>query len=116
MRQFLCSCKQNIFSLHAGMSSDSQAKDWVVDIHQDYNAVVKWAMTAHLRAAVHMSFKDICKKQKTRKEKELSKKSITDSEEQVLKIIAVISSTRKSKLKKILFQEKLQTQNISKTY
>ena len=54
-----------------------------------------------------MSFKDICKKQKTRKEKELSKKSITDSEEQVLKIIAAISSTRKSKLKKILFQEKL---------
>ena len=43
---------------------------------------------AHLRAAVHANFIHICRKQKTTKEKELSKKSIIDSEEQVLKINA----------------------------
>ena len=47
-------------------------------------------MTAHLRAAVHINFKDICRKHETRKEKELSRKSIIDSEERVLKIIAAI--------------------------
>ena len=47
-------------------------------------------MTAHLSAEVDANFKDICRKQETRKEKELSRKSIIDSEERVLKIIAVI--------------------------
>ena len=45
-------------------------------------------IAAHLRAAVHANFIHICRKQKTTKEKELSKKSIIDSEEQVLKINA----------------------------
>ena len=65
-------------------------------------------MTAHLRAAIHTNFKDTCRKQETRKEKNLSRKSIIDSEERVLKIIAAINehknpfafrSTRKSKWK-----------------
>ena len=69
------------------------------------------AMTAHLIAEVHANFKYICGKQETKKEKELSRKSIIVSEERVLKIIAAIkeyenlfafSSTRKSKLQKML--------------
>ena len=68
-------------------------------------------MTAHLRVALHATFKHICRKQETKKKKELSRKSIIDSEERVLKIIAAIkqyenpfafSSTRKSKLKNIV--------------
>ena len=45
-------------------------------------------IAAHLRPAVHTNFIHICRKQKTTKEKKLSKKSIIDSEEQVLKINA----------------------------
>ena len=67
-----------------------KAKGGIVDISQDYKAVEKWAMTAHLRAAVHPNFKDICRKQETEKEKELSRKSMIDSEERVLKIIGPI--------------------------
>ena len=67
-----------------------KVKGGIVGISQDYNAVEKWAMTAHLRVAVHANFKDICIKQETRKEKELSRKSVIDSEDRVLKIIAAI--------------------------
>ena len=68
-------------------------------------------MTAHLRAVVHANFKDVCRKQETRREKKMSMKFIIDSEEQVLKIIAAIkeyenpfgfSLIRKSKLKNIV--------------
>ena len=67
-------------------------------------------MTAHLRAAVHANFKNVCRKQETRKEKELSGKSIVCREERVLKIIAAIKdyenpfafSSVKSKLKNIV--------------
>ena len=78
----MCSCTQNIFSLHAGMK---KVKGGIVGISQDYNAVKKWAMTVNLRVAVHANFKDICKKQETRKEKELSR-----------------ITTRKSKLENII--------------
>ena len=64
----MCSCKQNIFSLHAGMNRDSKAKCGIVGVSQDYNAFEKWEVTAHLRGAVHANFKDICRMQKTRKE------------------------------------------------
>ena len=49
------------------------------------------AMTAHLIAEVHANFKYICGKQETKKEKELSRKSIIVSEERVWKITAVIT-------------------------
>ena len=62
--------------MHAGKNWHSKAKDEIVDIYQDYNAVEKWAMIAHLRAAVHANFKNIFRKQKRRKQKELSKKYI----------------------------------------
>ena len=78
----MCSCTQNIFSLHAGMK---KVKGGIVGISQDYNAVKKWAMTVNLRVAVHANFKDICKKQEKRKEKQLSR-----------------ITTRKSKLKNII--------------
>ena len=107
----MCSYKQNIFSLHAGMNWDSKAKFEIVGISQDYNTVEIWEMTAHLRTAVQANFKNICGKQETRKEKELSRKSIIDSEERVLKTIAAtkehenpfaFSSTQKSKSKNIV--------------
>ena len=88
-----------------------KVKGGIVGISQDCNAVEKWAVTAHLRVAIHANFKDICRKQEKKKEKELSRKSIIDSEERELKIIAAIkqyenpfaiSSTRKSKLKNIV--------------
>lgn len=68
-------------------------------------------MTAYLRAAVHANFKDVYRVQETRKEKEFSRKSIIDSQEQVLNVIVVtkeyenpfaFSSIRKSKLKSIV--------------
>ena len=68
-------------------------------------------MTAHLRGAVYANFKDISRKQEIRKENKLRRKSIIDSQERVLKIIAAIkgykslfafSSTRKFKLKNIV--------------
>ena len=55
-------CKQNIFSMHAGMDWDFKTKGEIVDISQDYNAGKKLTMTAHLTAVVHANFKDICRK------------------------------------------------------
>ena len=69
-------------------------------------------MTAHLKTPVHTNFKDIFRVQEAKRKKELGSKSIMDSEEQVLKIIAAIkdyenpfafSSTRKSELNKEVF-------------
>ena len=83
----------------------------MVDISQDYNVVEKCAMTAHFRAAVHANLKDAYRKKETRQEKELSMRSMINSEERVLRIIAAVkeyenpfafSSTRKSKLKNIV--------------
>ena len=107
----MCSCEQNIFSLHEGLNDDSNTKGGIVNISEDYNAEEKWAVTARLRGAVHAKFKYICRKQETIKEGELSKKFIINSEKRVLKIIAAIkeyespstfTSTRKSKLKNIV--------------
>ena len=39
-----------------------KVKGGIVDISQDYNAVEKWAITAHVRAGVHANFKDTCRK------------------------------------------------------
>ena len=58
-----------------------KVKGGIVGISQDHNAVEKWAMTVHLRVAVYADFKDICRKQETRKEKELSRKSVIDTED-----------------------------------
>ena len=88
-----------------------KVKGGIVNISQDYNAAEKLAMTAHLRAVVHANFKDVCRKQETRREKKMSRKFIIDREEQVLKIIAAtkeyknpigFSSVRKSELKNIV--------------
>ena len=65
-----------------------KVKGGIAGISQDYNAVEKWAMTVNLRVAVHANFKDICKKQETRKEKELSR-----------------ITTRESKLKKYYYRK-----------
>ena len=81
-------------------------------------------MTVHLRAAVYANVKDICRVQETSKAKELSRsrKSLIDSEEQVLKIIAAIkeykhsftfSSARKSKLKNIIRGSVASSENLS---
>ena len=93
------------------MNRDSKTKGGIIGISQDYKAVEKWALTAHLRAAVHANFKDVCRVEEKSYENELSRKSTTDSEERVLKIIAAFkeyenpfafSSTKKSKLKNIV--------------
>ena len=39
-----------------------KVKGGIVDTSQDYNPIEKWAMAAHLRAAVHANFKHICRK------------------------------------------------------
>ena len=65
----MCSCKQNIFSLYAGINWDSKTKSGIVGVGQDYNSIKKWVMTAHFRAADHANFKDIYRVQETRKEK-----------------------------------------------
>ena len=44
-----------------------KVKVGIAGISQDYNAVEKWVMTAHLRVAVHANFKYICRNQETRK-------------------------------------------------
>ena len=97
--------------MRGGINRDSKTKDGAVGISQDYNAIEKRAMAAQLRAAVRPNMKYICRAQETRKEKELSRKSIIDGEKQVLKIIAAIKeyknpfafcSTRKSKSKYIV--------------
>ena len=62
-----------IFSLYAGMNQDFETKGEIIGVSQDYNAVEKWAITIHVRAAVHANFKDICGVQDTRKENELSR-------------------------------------------
>ena len=68
-------------------------------------------MAAHLKTAVHANFKDICRAPEAKRKKELGSKSIIDSEERVLKIIAAIkdyenpfafNSTRKSELNNIV--------------
>ena len=84
----------------------------MIGISQDYKVVEKWTMTAHLRVAGHANFKEICRVQQQQQEKELSMRSIFESEEQVLKVIKafqehenpfVFSLTRKSTLKRTLF-------------
>ena len=44
------------------MNWDFKTKGGIVDISQDYNAVKKWTMIAHLGTVAHANFKDICKK------------------------------------------------------
>ena len=83
-----------MFSLHARMNWDSKTKGGIVDISQDYDAVEKWTMTAHLKAAVHSNYKDICRKQEIRKEKEMSRKSVINSQERVLKSLRQWKSTK----------------------
>ena len=117
----MCSCKQ-IFSLHEGMNDDSNTKGGIVNISHDYNVGEKWAMTAHVRGAVHANFKDIFREQETIKERELSQKSIINSGKGVLKIIGTIkeyenpfafSSTRKSKLKSIVTESVVGSEHLN---
>ena len=51
------------------MNRDSKAKSGIVGISQDYNAVEKSTVTAHLRAAVDAYFKDICRARETGRKK-----------------------------------------------
>ena len=63
------SCKEKRFSLHAGMNRDSKTKGGIVGISHEYNAIEKWAMTAHLRAAIPITSKISveCKKREMKK-------------------------------------------------
>ena len=69
------------------MNKDSKTKGGIIGVTQDINAVEKWAMTAHLRAAVHANFKDICGVSQFNQEKELARKTISDSEIHVVQVI-----------------------------
>ena len=79
IRDSSCVPVNKYFSLHEGMNDDSDTKGGIVNISHDYNAGEKWELTAHLRCAVHANFKDICRKQETIKEREVSQKSIINS-------------------------------------
>ena len=46
------------------MNWDFKTKGGIVDISQDYNAVKKWTMIAHLRPVVHANFKESKKQEK----------------------------------------------------
>ena len=58
------------------MNKNSKTKGGIMRITQNYKDVEKWAMTAHLRAAVYANFKEICGVQQRQQAKELNMKSI----------------------------------------
>ena len=67
---------------------DSKAKGGIVDIYKDYNAVEKWALLHTWDLQFILTSYTFVESKKRQRKKKLSKKSIIDSEEQVLKINA----------------------------
>ena len=57
---------------------------------QDYNAVEKWTLTAHLKAAANSNFCGLCEVSQLNEEKELSKKVIIESENVVTSVKNII--------------------------
>ena len=47
-------------TLAQSMNRDSKTKGGIIGISQDYDAVEKWTLSSHLRAAVHSKFKELC--------------------------------------------------------
>ena len=70
------------------MNWDSKAKGGIVDIYKDYNAVEKWALLHTWDLQFILTSYTFVESKKRQRKKKLSKKSIIDSEEQVLKINA----------------------------
>ena len=98
-------------ALEQSMNRDSKTKGGIVGVTQDINAVEKWTLTAHLRAAVHANFKEMCGVLYQCEEKELSKKTIIRSEAYIVRIMNavnessnpfVFSTSHKSPLKNIV--------------
>ena len=65
------------------MNRNTKNKGGIIGFSQDYRAMEKWAVTAHLRAAVNSNFKD--------QEKKLAMKATKESETDVLSIMKAIN-------------------------
>ena len=77
-------------ALEQSLNKDTKTKGGIIGFTQNENAVEKWTLTAHLRAAVHKNFQDICGGSQMKQEKELAKKTITDSEIAVINVLNTI--------------------------
>ena len=75
-------------ALEQSMNRDTKTKGGIIGISQDYDAVEKWTLSSHLRAAVYSKFKELCdvKLNKMR----LSMKRIEKDETAVKKIVSKI--------------------------
>ena len=75
-------CVSTDMALEQSMNRDSKTKNGIIGVTQDNAAVEKW-LTAHLRAACHSNFRDVCGVLVTDQEKELTAKTIVNSEKAV---------------------------------
>ena len=77
-------------ALEQSLNKDSKTKGGIIGFTQNTDAVEKWTLTSHLRAAVYNNFKNLFENQESTQEKELSPATILASEKAVLRVIEVI--------------------------
>ena len=75
-------------ALEQSMNRDSKTKGGIIGISQDYDAVEKWTLSSHVRAAVYSKFRELCKVKINKMG--LSMKRIEKDEAAVKKIVSKI--------------------------
>lgn len=78
-------------ALEQSMNRDSKTKGGIIGISQDFNAVEKWTLSSHMRAAVFNKFKELCGINLS--STVLSAKKIAKDESAVKKMVTKIEET-----------------------
>ena len=73
------------------MNKDTKTKGGIIGVTQDYNAVEKLTLTAHLRASVYNNFPDLCEVSQHEQENALAKETNKASENIIVKSFNAIS-------------------------
>ena len=77
-------------ALEQSLNKDTKTKGGIIGFTQDYDAVERWTLTSHLRAAVYGNFKDLAAISQSSEEKELSQAKIKKSEKSVVSVIKTV--------------------------
>ena len=78
-------------ALEQSMDKDTKKKGGIIGYTQDYNAVKKWTLTSHLRAAVYSNFTELVPVSQSNEEKELARSTINESEKDVTCIVKTVN-------------------------
>ena len=85
--QSVFNCVATDMALEQSMNRDSKTKGGIIGVTQDSDKVEKWALTAHLRSAVHANFKELCEYSDVLHHKEMSRRHTDETEKFVIKIV-----------------------------